>query len=86
MAQTKHAPGQADEIVVCIPMPLSLYTSIQHTAQAHGKTPGALIRYALAQWLHGQAATIPVAEQEDDNSSERNQAGHYYQLIILTEF
>ena len=72
MAQTKHTFGQADEIVVCIPMPLSLYTSIQHAARAHGKTSGALIRYVLAQWLHEQAATIPVAEQEDDNSPERN--------------
>ena len=64
--------NRQEEIVVCIPMSPSLYTSIRRTAQAHGKTPEALIRYALAQWLHEQAATIPVAEQEDDNSSERN--------------
>jgi len=72
MAQTKHTFGQTNEIVVCIPMPLSLYTSIQHAARVHGKTLGALIRYVLAQWLHEQAATIPVAAQEDDNSPERN--------------
>jgi len=60
--------NRQEEIIICIPMPPSLYTSIRCTARAHGKTPEALIRYALAQWLHGQAASIVEPDRKDDDS------------------